>query len=478
MSVTAIPSYNVGGLASGGALDSAASEMAAIDKLSITWGRGGVLEATSPATASVVFLDRTKGAAFARQTNLVGKVLELTWDKGEGGFGGYNFRGRITDVDVRPWHGDGGDGFRISVAASSLEIDLANHRMPSGSAWPAETFAARLTRIRAAMPARSPIAWQVWTPTRADAGLTNNEVADPALDFGNYPAAAIDVSGQDMLTILRQHYASLSQLPMIYNVFVDRIDFAARRTYAYNPIGYTPYASLTAYSDRGNRYVTRAINGLWLDAEELEYDAGLTQPIDSRITRAEVGWLDPATTPPSKKTVAAVVGGVNESSIGRRTLAVDTIHSNSTYAAQLGNLYARTAGSEGALPRLDTLVIDTDRFPTAEHRDALLAGYETSTVFFLGRSWLTRLGYRPMIGILGGTIAYAEGRWRLELTPAPVNVDLITAGEAPVTVATAAKSTVRLADLDPSVTFGDAAFIQVGAGYTTANQPPLGGPTS
>jgi hypothetical protein len=46
----------------------------------------------------------------------------------------------------------------------------------------------------------------------------------------------------------------------------------------------------------------------------------------------------------------------------------------------------------------------------------------------------------------------------------------------PITVNTAASSAaVRLADIDRSVTLADLAFVDVGAGFTTATQPPWNG---
>jgi hypothetical protein len=95
---------------------------------------------------------------------------------------------------------------------------------------------------------------------------------------------------------------------------------------------------------------------------------------------------------------------------------------------------------------------------------------------FIGRSWLPQLGHRPLFGILGATTTYAGGEWSIDLTPAPVLVDPAPGTYAPVTIGALASSpAVTLAHLDPSLTLGDLAFVEIGAGFTPQTVQPYKG---
>lgn len=463
--VTATPTLTVAGQAVPLA-PSSTPGLVAIGSLSVKWGRATVLDRPTPATASITLLDQTAGYTFASRTDLTGQLVVIGWTASDGS-SGTTFRGRITDVDAQP---SSSAGFSVTLAASSKEIDAANYTVPDNTVWPAESFSARLARIMGVMPAGL-FAGGATMPTRGDVGFTN--VADPSKDFGDYIAGQQDVSGQDVLSLLHQLWDSTYPVPLVYDPATDGFTFSTRRNYEYLPIGTALSAGLVI----GNNglYQAQAVSGLGMLAGQLAYSGTLSQPIDSRLTVIEVSYLDQTNNYTSTTIAAGTSDYANEATIGRRSLSIDSIHADAGMAAQLASLWATIADGEGRLPRLATITFataDATPLPSAAHAACLLSGRETSQRIFLGGSWITDLGVRPLVGIVGGTISYAAGQWSIQAQPAPGIVDWST---TPLPVQYAASSTaVTLADIDPSVTLGDLAFIDVGAGYTANNQPPWG----
>lgn len=476
MSLAVAPYVNVGDVLNGEIpAGPATAGLVALDGYSITWGRGTVLEQPTPATAQLRILDRQPGFPFAARTDLVGLPLLLGY-KTAPSLLTYHFRGRITDVDIQP-HPVG--GFAVTLQATSAEIDLANVTVAKGlSPWPAESATVRLGRLTSLMSGLGLLrsTFPALLPTAADAGIDR---ADPTKDLPDYTVAPATPGGVDMLTLFRELYASTSALPMVYNPDQLQLTFPPRRIYGFNPVGNAFSAQLVTNAARGGKYAIEAIGGIGLDAGATLLGPGLlVQPLDSKVTRVEVTYLNAAaTTAYSQATAATSVSGVSEATNGRRTLSVSSIQTSTSIAQQLALNYADLAASEAAGRRLDGISYRSELngggFDSAAAADALLSGYERGTRIFLQRSWLPQLGARPMTTIVGGRIAYAGGQWSLDLTPSRVTV---SAPWAPASIPSYfARSTVKAASLDASVTFADAAFVDVGAGYTTSTQPPWGG---
>lgn len=475
MSITAGPVLTVAGLTipAAPAGDGSLPPLAGVDKLRLTWGRGDVLSAPTPATAALSIIDTTTGATFARRTDLIGQVVVLGWAASDGS-SGTNFRGRITDVAASP---RAAGGFRVDLAASSVEVDLANYKQPEATVWPAETFAARRTRILGQIPAGM-IAGGITLPTRFDLGL--QYATTPATDLSTYTAAQVDVSSKDVLALVRELFASTSPLPAVYDPAADRFTFPARRLFAYTPAGFTASAMLLASPDHAGRYVPAGTSQLHLDAGQVAYAGALDQRIDSRVTRVEVAYLDQTVAYDSRTATAATVHTPVEATLGRRTLAVSTVQADAGNAAQLATLYADVASAEASTPRLGSVSWSSKREPLhdAAHARLLLAGVEGAPTVFLGDSWLPRLGQRPLVSFLGATVTYSGGDWTVEALPGPTIIDPRPGSWAPVTIAASAVAGVRLRDIDRSTTFGDLAYIDVGAGYTTLTASPYkGNPT-
>jgi hypothetical protein len=465
VSITVLPKIAVGATQVIGA-GVTPTTLVAVDSLRITWGRGSVLEQTTPATAAFTVRDTSPGATFARRTDLIGTEVVLGWEVTSPAASATSFRGRVTDVQVRP-RPQG--GFYVDLAASSLEVDLANYTVAEGTVWPAETIAARRTRIAGLLPAFS-FTGGITLPLRAAIG---GMPAGPELD--TYTAAQVDVGGRDLLSLLRELFVSTSAQPVVYAPGINGFLAAPRRQYGVDASrGFVMSAMLTPSADRAGRYVAAGLTGLHLDGQKLAYAGNIEQAIDSRLTRIEVAYLDSSVTPAyDPRTVTFdTVDTPNEGSLGRRTLSVSSIHATSAGALTLATAYSILVHTESRAPRLGAVGFSTARepFPDTAHAQALLGGYEQSSTLFLGRTWLTRLGQRPLVGILGSTITYADGEWTVDLTPSPVIINPASPSTwAPLPVNKLASSTaVHLADLDPSVTVGDLGFLDVGAGFTTS----------
>lgn len=471
MSITATPTLTVAGLP---VATGTAGDLAAVAGLSLTWGRSGVLEEPSPATVSVTVLDRSPAAAFASRADLIGQPI-LTGYTTSTGASVTNFRGRITDVVVTPRAGAvAGGGFTVTLAASSMEVDLANVLIPAGTSWPAETFAARRTRLAALLPAGM-FTGGVVLPTRA--GLVMVDTTGPALD--TYTAAPMNAGGKSLLELLRGLFASTSPLPMVYDPALDRLTFAPRRRYGYvTSRRLTLSARLLTSTEQGGRYVATGLSGLCLDGHRLEYTGSLSRGLDGRLTRCAVSYVDQAAANAQLTTGGGTFWGGLEPVIGSRVLTVDTIHADAAAAQQLAGFYIEVASREAAAPALGQVGYSTAREPLrdAAHAAVLLGGVESANAVFIRGSWLPQLKVRPVVGVIGGTITYSDRQWRADLTPAAVAVDAAGRTWGPVTVRSALPA-LTLASIDSSVTAGDFAFIDVppGAGTSTA-EPYAGNP--
>lgn len=438
-----------------------------VDHFSVTWGRAGLLEAPTPATATARLLDRSPGAVLARRTDLLGVDLQLGYYavRGDTYAPTLTFRGRITDVVVER-RAEG--GYYVTLAASSREVEAANYRAPAGASWPAESFTSRLSRIVGLLPSTlfrrtlvSPPSAPVFLPTRADFGLT--DVADPTLDFGDYTTGPATPAGVDALTLLRELFTSVSPLPMVYDPGVNGIVTAGRRRFQYSSTAAAVRtSSLTASTARGGLYVQSAYGGLDLDSYDVDTPGQLEQPLDSRVTQVEVSYLNGAAANAAATVSAATPDAASESTTGRRTLSVSSIHGSTTYAQQLANMYRDVAAAEARAPRLGALSYRTalnGGFTSTAQRDALLNGAETTAAYFLARTFLPDLGVRPLVGIVGGSISYGAGDWSLLLNPVAVTVDSLW---APLPIRLAPR--LRLRDIHPSVTFGDAGYLDSAPG--------------
>jgi hypothetical protein len=445
-----------------------------IDALSLTWGRSSVLERPTPATLSLSLLDTTPGATFARRGDLKGQPVVLGWTTAGGASTGTNFQGRITDTALRPRPAG---GFLLDLQCASKEADAANWRFDKGTTFPAETAAARQSRIFAALPSG------YFAGGIAMAGPDSTDGYDPSA----WALGSLDASELDCLSLLADLYDTVSYLPLMYDPQHDTLTHTpARRVHAAQPGNgppgwvYTYVGQLLADPARAGRYRPYPVSALSLavDALDLDFAGALNDAIDGRITRVEVSWTDPAGSLSGTRS-SQIQTAAQEALTGRSVLSINSWLKAGADATSMAVEYGNVAGLEGAARRLDPVTYSTARtggFDSVNHARALLTGCELGWELFLGRSWLPALGECPVYGVVGGTVTYAGGEWTAVLTPAAVGLNYAgTTPGVPTALRIADAGAHTLAEMDDALTLGDMAFVQVSAGYTTATQPmPMG----
>lgn len=484
MTFTASPTLTIGGAAVPIAAAGGVPPLVALDDLRVPWGRSSVLDTPTSATCEVSLLDTARGYPFASRTDLLGQLVVVGWS-GSDGSTGVIFRGRITDSDAAPVTyrdaaGRAARAYRVALAASSVEVDLSQHKLAEGSAvWPAETLEARADRLVGYIAGRSYVGGLRY-PDRF--GIGTRDPAPAELD--SILAAEVDPSGQDVLALLRAFYTTLSPLPMQYDPRTDAISYAPRVRYVFggrpgdlmgNTWAITPTAKLIPSPD-GAGILGASLDGLHLDAGRLGYGGAAAQHLEGRVTRVTVSYTDITTAEQAESSVTTWAG--TDSTMGTRVLAVTAGATNATDAAQLAGWYADVCNYEARVLSLRSLEFSTARepFPDVAHARALLAACETGSPIFLGRSWLTDLGIRPLFTVLGGTIGYTAGQWTVAFVPAPVIVDPYPKGWGPLTVAAVDPAgTLTLGGLHDSLTVGDVGWLDVGAGQNATTQTPYPG---
>lgn len=466
MTVTAVPIVTIAGEAiPAGKVGGVQPAVVAVGSLKVTWGRKTLLTHPTPATASVTVLDTTPTGTYARRTDLKGKVVLISWSTGTSS--GTSFRGRVTDVEAVPRAGR--RGFLVTITASSKEVDAANWTAPEGTTWPAETALARLNRIKALMPSTL-FAGGIELPNRAAVGLV--DVVDPTLDFDGYPVGAGDVGGRDCLSLLRVLWQSLAPVPLVYDPAADSLSFIRSRIRQnYQPAGGSIVGRLVLIDGKWRTTPITSL-GTSIDAALVPLAGPLAQPLESMLTRVHVKWWNPATQKEAEG--GAFIGGAPaETEAGRRALSVESIIANIDLATQLVAQWVALAAQVGEPNLTDPITYRSSKvggFLDDTAAAILLAGRERPAEVFIGGSWVTRLGKRPLFGIIGGSIGYKAGEWELQLQPAPVRVDNPTA--KPVTANSSANSAaIKLRDIHDSVTVGDLEYVHIGAGYTIDTQP-------
>jgi hypothetical protein len=391
----------------------------ALDDLSVTWGRGELMDQPTPATAQVsLFLpDR----AWAAGRELIGQPLNLAFTAVKPGAGPVRqvfFRGRVTSAQlsrrsVLNTDGSTTDGALLELGASSVLTDLAN-RVPFED-WPEETLDARRARIAG------------WT-----AGVTSSVTVRTDWNGAHVlPVAAADqTSILDSLTGL---FDSCGPDRMSYFPDDQRIYFMARReinTRSHSTqLWWNVTGDGTARDNTGAYIRSRAVTagmyanslaGLpqYLDAAAVEYDGKLAKEITSRITRVEISHKDSLSTPTAfaQRVETALVPGTNEAAQGVRSIRHESQVCWNNYAQTCASDLASMASREGAGWATGSVVYRADLaggFESFDQVSLLLTGAETPPVVFLARSWFPELGIRPLFAVIGGQIGYAEG-WSVE----------------------------------------------------------------
>lgn len=443
MSLDATPTVTVAGTAVG--LSAASSgTLVGIEALSIPWGRSTVLDQPTPARLSLRLLDRSTGGAFARRADLIGQVVTVGWAGSDGG-SGTSFRGRVTDVELTPLTRRDPAGMlrrmlAVDVAATSLELDAANYTVPEQTPpWPTEDLASRAARIAALFPA----------------GLFAAVELDPAWSDVPPSAATVDVSGKSALDLLRQ-LANSTARPLVYDPTRNALTYCARRKFT--AAHATRLEAVPAYG--GLRAATCSpVGGVWLPAARLVPGGPAARGLASRLTRVEVRYYDNVN---AEATAAyAIPTDPPEAVGGRRTLSVDSVLTGATPSRVSGTLageWGSIASNEALQPTAPPLSWRSADgwWDTTGQRALMLAGCEQPTPVFVQGSEIPEVGASPLVGFVGGVIAYGAGDWTVQLHP----VGTFPQPAPGLTAASFTSTGLRPVDLHRSVSFADCPYIQ------------------
>ncbi len=393
-----------------------------VDGVTITWGRSEVLDQPDPATGRLQLFDAS--GTWATTRDLRGQTVDLFWTGTDPATGTTVtrafFRGRVgspvrvSRKTVSTPAGGTIVGSLIDIPLVSILVDLAN-RTPSG-AWPAETLGARRTRVETAAAAALPGGLETrsyWhTPQVPPVAAEDQETVYEHL------VALYDSSGADRFTYLPADRRT---------TYVARRDYWTAR--GLGQLWWNTPAEAASSSRAGKGVYARATGNTtlyhYLDSAALEYpeDAGITSP--DKITRVRLRHKDSGSTPAyAERVVELTVDGTDELRDGVRTVSVDSIVAWNAWADQAASDLEELSQKEAAEWRLEPMTWrtrKTDGFESYAQAAELLTGGETQTLFFLQRSYLPTYGVRPIFGVMGQTITYAELGWELELQVAPVS---------------------------------------------------------
>jgi hypothetical protein len=389
-----------------------------LEGLSVSWGRDEVLEQPTPATGTVTVFDASRRWHLDRR--LAGMPVAIRYE-GAGPDGvvvsGVFFRGRVGHgITVAPIELGGVEGALVTLPLQSILVDAGN--VTPTAAWPEETLGARATRLAGALVGVLPGGVTVrdyWkTPNVAPVA------ADRQVTLLEHLEALYDSSGAD-----RYSYFPNDQK----TVNLPRRELPAARGMA-RLVRHA--AADTSSSRAGQGAFVRSIAwtfqsgppgvAAYLDAGVLEYDDALVAP--PLVTRVKLTHPTGSVAGYPNRVVELAVPGTFEALSGVRSAALDSIVTNDSYATQSAEDARDILAEEGSRWRLEPVTWrtrNTDGFDTVEQGQTLLAGGELNALMFLQRSELPKLGVRPLVGVMGGTIGYESGGWVLELVLAPVS---------------------------------------------------------
>lgn len=402
--------------------------------LSVDWGRSEPFDQPDPATARLSLFDAT--GTWATTTDPIGQIVSLRWE-------GVNaagdpvsqvfFYGRVTAVRPvrRPGTGGEPDATIVALTCAGMLTDTAN-RVPSVD-WPAETVADRRNRIN---------------PFLGGAVVGGAEVR------GTWAAAAVAAvpatQQSSAWDALRGLYTSCGSDRFTYLPATRRATFVVRRAVSRAvELVRDPAGAGTARAGKGAYLRTVAIaaaEGLpfeahYIDGRSLQLsEDALSRDMTARVTRAEVNHPD-AAAGGAQRTETVLVSTVtgaeatDEAVVGVRALRADSVLTANTAAQLAAADLASWAAREGAGWRIDTIRWDTTRDGAGfeyfeQFANLALVGGEVQSAVFLQRTWLSAVGVRPVVGIIGGRIAY-DGGWHLELDVMPITTG--TVAQHPIT---------------------------------------------
>lgn len=465
----------VSGIATALPSDGSVPPLVVLDPLRVEWGRAGVLQRQTPATATVTLFDTSSLLLLGKRADLIGLGAVLGWTL-PGVEAGILLRGRITDVSRRPFavaRPDGSTlrGVLVELRCASREADAGNYITPPKIYWTNQTLSAR----------RDILFNNYLSALFTGIGIDST--------WAGGPCVSRLMQSVDGLTLLGQLYDSQATA-YTYDPASNRITYV--KAPRYDSTTDNHHARLLPDPAAGGLYGAFATSiaasaldplgppafGLYLDAGALVGEVELSQDQAAKISRVHAQYavadLTYPTTIQEPGEVITLVDGVSETSTGRRALNVDSWWAGSSWATSCASFWVLSCRMEGAEAQLSPFTYDTRAtggFQSTSHMRDLLQTAESSSLYFLRGSELPRLGHRPVFQVIGGAVEYRGGRWLITVTPASLATPRGSAKPGLKVRNFASSTAVRLRDLDPSLTFADTEFVSVGAGFTLANMP-------
>jgi hypothetical protein len=405
-----VPAVNIGGtdIAPGLPGDGSLAGLVALGGLRVTWGTDQPMDQAPPSTAAVSIMDFTR--TWATDTDRIGVPVVLSWSTTVQTK--VFFRGRVTALQLRRVHvarpgGGTVPATRIDLDCSSLEVDLAN-RYPTETSWPAETVVARAARIAA------------YCTGVADGGVFTRDY------WATAQAAAVDdPSSTSIRDLLLQLFNSTGGDRMIYSPDKRTYEWLGRaradaRTLQRLWIGGAahPREGMGAWVGPDQPFFTTSgvdsgnAGALFLDADVLEYDEGLSRQASSRINRSSVTSLD-AGAADAQVTTVRVDPAAYEWSLGTRSVTLDSLHNFNPWAALLAEDLLAMATQEGAAWRPGRMRWDvrkTGGFRVHQQVSQLLRGCQAGYAVSINGSFLSAYNIRPVFRVTGGVITYEGAR--------------------------------------------------------------------
>lgn len=416
---------------------------AVLDGLTATWGRERLIDHHDAQQGSFSVYDANYSWG-AR--DLIGAPVTFEWTAP--GATRTFFRGRITDHTETP-NPTAPNGRRRGVThklAAAGTLSELGARETGKESWPAESGAARMSRIAAAAGG-------------AVAGIAYRDYWDGA------PMGPRTVDGTNVLSLLRSMYDSAGGDRLGYDPHSNTIaDVARRGNVSTSRTAY--FASDPAVYPGGvfarATYAAGETPPPMLDGTLLEGTGAVSRTVESRITRTAASYTDSAGT---SATVVQVPDPATETARGVRGLSLSTELGSSSWAALAANDWFAILTREGAARAPAPVTYHADRasgFASLELALILIGGVERGGghVLYVSATPWPRMGVIPAVCVIGGTVRYEAGGWSplLHLAP-PAYAYSTVPVRMTVPQARAGTARIRVGDLAPSLTFADCRYL-------------------
>lgn len=382
-----------------------------LDDLAVDWGLDNPLAQPTPHQLTVRLLDPFGyWLTRAAKDSLVGVRIVAGWTVGDDER--VIFRGTISNADISPSGRRRSEYTSISswlvvITATDPTADLANVTFPTGTSWPAESALLRANRIKAAaLAADVDIAEFYFEP-----------------DTVSWPMGRTDVGGKSLLDCVAEFYRSFglgfdyrpaeNVVRPLVPFYGNRTTFVARRPGTNDVLPGAGAWTMTGFGSDSAVYWSTVVRGCDVSAN----DGPLALDRSNGINRIELEYLKADGTKGNTAAFrrAAIV----------RTLKLTTwLNLDSPNQSNSSRPFAHTWESIDAalLPQHPAITWDTrytDGFYALEQAYELTRCCGTyANVRITCDPYSSALAVSGDVQIIGGRVAYLDGRWVVTMRPA------------------------------------------------------------